>query len=276
MKFNCFLIAVILFQATFGVEDFGQKIFVNIYQSIEKPKEIGRLSNFGFSIESYEMKTSQNYLNLTSSGVITINSNIKTNETSMFKVELKRYEDNGFIISTVYLTVTIITNEIIENSASVIVKGVTSANFIDGSKELSKCEKLISFLNRKLNKKYCDVSSNISTQIFSIEYDQNPKILDVRFAVRSVSAGQNRTTYGHQDKLHWILLENQEEIEKLLKIKIERIGNDPCLIKERHCASCRIKVRRVHELTTISTYKTLFIATKIEHNQENVTVQWMK
>ncbi|CAO1427565.1 unnamed protein product [Diamesa hyperborea] len=259
MKFISALIVVILFQTSVIAISYEENIIFNKYQIIQEPIEVGYVSSFGISVESFAIQTKQNYLKLNEFGMITINSNASTNETLIFKVLMKKRDKlDEYISSTVYLTVTILTDEIIENNALVILKGVTSVEFINSSKGQSQYDQLISFLNNKLNVKSCNSSTNINVQIFSIKSAKNPFILDVRFTVRSISENDKKM-YFHQDKLHWILLENQEEIEKMLNIKVGSIGSDLCLMKESHCkSSCRLKIKENNQFQNVTTFQSTF------------------
>ena len=266
MKFKSSIIVVILFQAVFpsSAEKQKQRIIFNKYQIIEAPVEIGYISSFGIPVESFAIQTKQNYLELNEYGMITINSNVTTNETLMFKVLMKKSNSSDYIESTVYLTVTILTDEIIENNAFVIFKGVTSAEFTSYSQEQSQYDLFTNFLNKKLKLESCNDSTNINLQIFSIKSENDPIILDVRFTVRSITKNHNKT-YFQQDKLHWILWENQEEIEKMLNLKIESIGSDKCLMKEGLCKSlCKLKVKKDNQYQNVSAFGSFFMGPEIE------------
>lgn len=268
MNLKKFIIVVILFKTALAL-NFNYTIIFNNYQIIEQPIEIGRVYNFGYLIDEYSIQTKRNYLNLTEYGLMTINSNVTTDKILKFKVLMKRVDLNNFIESIVSLKVTILTDEIINNSATMTISGVTSEQFISSSNGESKSEQLINFLNKKLNTKSCVVSTNKSTQIISIQKDKSPFILDVRFAVMSEKF---KKIYFHHDKLHWILLENKVEIENILKITIKSIGIDQCLSKESNCESCSQTFKQTNQFTKIVAKDKSFRAPVIE--LDSVCANW--
>ncbi|CAO1331405.1 unnamed protein product [Diamesa serratosioi] len=147
--------------------------------------------------------------------------------------------------------------ETIHQSGSFRINGITAENFIESDKSENLRDKLSNYLSDKIEMyKSClrPTNLNLRVQIFSIvAKDDDNKTLDLRFTatVRDESVDK---MLNFVDEIHFILLENQKEIEKQFKFKILAVNINKCRSEENECkSSCYNKITEIKPSNPIIT-----------------------
>ena len=247
---SCLFLFVILIS---GLQCHEQNIVFYKYQTTNESIDIGKVSNLGHNVRRYSFKKPQSNLALDeSTGVLRTVCNVE--RTMNFDV-LIYLSDDKVIETKVNLELKIISVKLIKNSGSFQIHGLTPEAFIDGSREESLIISVGKYLTQKITNSSCNIVNlqNFSFNIFSIVQNQkNATLLDVRFFATSEHHNL-KTIYYHHHQIHWIMLQNQEIIEKLFRIKITTVNIDECLIEGSPCElSCFNNLTYINQSLAIS------------------------
>lgn len=249
-----FLFVILISGFCLDLQSHEQNIVFYKYQMINESIDIGKVSNLGHVIRRYSFKSPQSFLTLNEiTGVLRTTSN--SERTFNFDVVMNTLNDK-VIETKVNLELKIITVDLMKNSGSLQIQGLTPEAFIDNSRDESVIKSLAKYLTHKITNttESCNVFNlqNFSLNIFSIVQNQkNNSILDVRFF--ATSSNDIKTVFYHQHQIHWILLEDQDTIEKLFHIKITTVNIDECLNEGNPCeSSCFNNLTSIEQSAAIS------------------------
>lgn len=249
-----FLFVFLISGLCLNLQSSEQNIVFYKYQRIDESIDIGKVFNLGHDIIRYTFKSPQTFLTLNeTTGVLRTTSNSR--RTFNFDVVMNTLNEK-VIETKVNLELKIITVDLIKNSGSFQIQGLTSEAFIDNSRKESVIKSLAKYLTHKITNtaESCNVFNlqNFSINIFSIVQNKNNNsILNVRFF--ATSSNDLKTVFYHQHQIHWILLEDQETIEKLFHMKITTVNIDECLKEGNPCvSSCFNNITSIKQSTAIS------------------------
>lgn len=233
MKLKSCLILLVLVIS--GLQSNEQNIVFYKYQTTIESIVIGKVFNLGLDVRRYTFEKPQSILTLNeTTGVLRTIGN--AGRTFNFNVVMNTLNDQ-IIETKVNLELKIISENFLKNSGSFQVYGLTAEAFIDSSRDESIMKSVTKYLTQKITNSSCNILNlqNFAFNIFSIvQNKKNNSLLDVRFFATS---NNFKTVYYHQHQIHWIMLQDQEMIEKLFRIKITTVNIDECSNEGSPCES---------------------------------------
>lgn len=261
---NCFILVLIFVCSVDFIEcqdDLSQTIYVYRHDVSKEPIELGKISNFKQNVTEYRMIGGTELQNKTfefvrSTGKLTILRDAALSSPHTVTVQMK-LASKGYSLTKLVVHIRLMSSEVIEKSGSFRITGITAEKFIESGSGENLREQLSNYLNGQKEKiRSCmeKMNEQLRIQIFSIvpKIDDD-KTLDLRFTATAFNINLNETL-NFVDQIHFILLENQKQIEENFEFKIVAVNINKCQSEENKCkSSCHNKITEIKPSNAIIT-----------------------